>query len=292
MWEGLPVAEAATRARATVLDCWERGLFARNDQKYAADFILMKLGVRLQEGITYTFPDLAEPCNVRFLQRTLYCDLDLIEKLREFQVFDQEIADQALKVMDRHCDYLSPQLVPMILADKTLPSEVRQEFATVLNKKLEEGAWTGQEYEVGENESPGPNMASGDLFWMNGRPSLSSFIGNSSFLIFKVIDQQPEDLAWLRQPVSDWEASNSYFDFEYYVKNKHVVNDACERAIGVMKPLVGNFKKEDNFQAADILKVDFLRGQIFSFEILRKKKWKNITKNHLICVKNDNKKNL
>ena len=177
-------------------------------------------------------------------------DLDLIEKLREFRVFDQEIADQALKVMDRHCDYLRPQLVPMILADKTLPSEVRQEFATVLNKKLEEGAWTGQEYEVGENESPGPNMASGDLFWMNGRPSLSSFIGNSSFLIFKVIDQQPEDLAWLRQPVSDWEASNSYFDFEYYVKNKYVVNDACERAIGVMKPLVGNFKKEDNFQAA------------------------------------------
>ena len=55
VWEGLPVAEAATRARDTVLDCRERGLFARNDQKYAADFILMKLGVRLQEGITYTF---------------------------------------------------------------------------------------------------------------------------------------------------------------------------------------------------------------------------------------------
>ena len=32
-----------------------------------------------------------------------------------------------------------------------------------------------------------------------------------------------------------------------------------------------------------------MRGQIISFEILRKKKWKNITKNHLICVKNDKK---
>ena len=29
------------------------------------------------------------------------------------------------------------------------------------------------------------------------------------------------------------------------MKNKHVVNDACERAIGVMKPLVGIFKKEE-----------------------------------------------
>ena len=36
---------------------------------------------------------------------------------------------------------------------------------------------------------------------------------------------------------------------------------------------------------SDILNVDFLRRQKFSFKILRKKKWKNITKNHLICVK-------
>ena len=36
----------------------------------------------------------------------------------------------------------------------------------------------------------------------------------------------------------------------------------------------------------DILKVDFLRCPNFSFEILRKKKWKNITKNHLsVCEK-------
>ena len=301
VWENLPVAEAATKAREMVLDCRQRGLFQRNDQKFAADFILMKLGVRLQEGVTYTFPDLAEPSNARFLQRMLYfgemdllmrvpavralftaeeqevisrmslfCtlfygpyflstpiasraatnDLDLIENLREFRVFDQEIADQALKVMDRHCDYLSPQLIPMVLADETLPAEVRQEFATALKTKLEEGVWHGEEYEVGENESPGPDFASGPLFWRNGRPPLSSFISDSSFLIFKVIGQQPEDLAWLGQPVTDWKDSNSYFDFEYYVKNKHVVNDAVERAIGTMKPIVGNFKKEENLQAA------------------------------------------
>ena len=40
---------------------------------------------------------------------------------------------------------------------------------------------------------------------------------------------------------------------------------------------------------ADIEKVDFLRGQNFNFEILHKKKWKNITENHLICVKNEEK---
>ena len=32
-----------------------------------------------------------------------------------------------------------------------------------------------------------------------------------------------------------------------------------------------------------------MRGQNFSFEIVRKKKCKNITKNHLICVKHEEK---
>ena len=93
-------------------------------------------------------------------------------------------------------------------------------------------------------------MASGEIFWRNGRPSLSSFIGETSFLIFRVINQQPEDLAWLAQPVAEWESSDLYLDFEYYVNNKHVVNDAAERAIGLVKPQVANFKKEENFQAA------------------------------------------
>ena len=37
----------------------------------------------------------------------------------------------------------------------------------------------------------------------------------------------------------------------------------------------------------DILRADFLRGQSFSFEIFRKKKCKNITKNFLLCVKRE-----
>ena len=40
----------------------------------------------------------------------------------------------------------------------------------------------------------------------------------------------------------------------------------------------------------DILKLDFLRGQNFSFEILRKKILININKNHLISAKNLEKK--
>ena len=40
---------------------------------------------------------------------------------------------------------------------------------------------------------------------------------------------------------------------------------------------------------SDILKDDILRDETFSFEILRNKSFKNITKNHIICVKHEEK---
>ena len=40
---------------------------------------------------------------------------------------------------------------------------------------------------------------------------------------------------------------------------------------------------------ADILKVDFFARSKLNFSNFAQKKWKNITKNHLICVKNEEK---
>ena len=43
---------------------------------------------------------------------------------------------------------------------------------------------------------------------------------------------------------------------------------------------------------SDIIKVDFLWSQNFSFEIVCKKKCQSITKNHLLCVKDEGEKNV
>ena len=45
-----------------------------------------------------------------------------------------------------------------------------------------------------------------------------------------------------------------------------------------------------NLHIPDILKVDLLRGQNFSLEILRKKNGKISLQNPLMCVKHDKKK--
>ena len=74
----------------------------------------------------------------------------------------------------------------------------------------------------------------------------------------------------------------------FCVEDVSILSHSLTRVTGLSR-----FKKAQpkmcHSPKADILKVDFLCSQNFSFEILRKKKCKNITKNHLICVKHEEK---
>ena len=78
---------------------------------------------------------------------------------------------------------------------------------------------------------PGPKFASGQVFWLGleGRPRLSSFVSAESSLLFRAIDQQPRDLAWLRWPIDEWKNSLPFMDFSNFIKKKAVVNDCAER---------------------------------------------------------------
>ena len=62
------------------------------------------------------------------------------------------------------------------------------------------------------------------------------------FLVFSLLSQQPADLAWMEQPVTEWKSFLQYRKFEAYVASKNVVNDAAERFIGVTKPRVAKFR--------------------------------------------------
>ena len=116
----------------------------------------------------------------------------------------------------------------MCLADKTLDVVERQKVATALANLLED--WGGEDFEAKEVDRPGPNFASGPAFWTNGMPCLSSFVTIDSFLLFRLIRQQPRNLVWLSRPVAEWQSYPAYTDFfEFFVTNKPVVNDAAER---------------------------------------------------------------
>ena len=134
----------------------------------------------------------------------------------------------------------------MALADSRVTVEERQELATAVADALED--WGGEELDLGQIQKPGPNFASRD--WAHEKPCLSSFVTYESSMMFRMLDQQPDDLAWLREPVREWENYPAYVDFEFYARKMAVVNDPAERLIGLIKPIVKKFQKEENLQAA------------------------------------------
>ena len=77
-WEGTDVARAALKAKETLLELVRAGCFQRGDYKWAAELILIYLGVRIKPGSNFVFPDLAKASNARFIQRCLYFVLMLL----------------------------------------------------------------------------------------------------------------------------------------------------------------------------------------------------------------------
>ena len=151
-------------------------------------------------------------------------DLQLIYDLRSLRQYEPEIARQSLLVMDRHTNYLGPSNVPFCLAEDELEEEQKREVADALLALLP--SWDGGDFPAGEVQRPGPNFASGEAFWTNGKLKLSSFITLSSFLPWKMINQVPQDIStWIDKPVSEWRTYPAFHQFWFYIHKKCVTND-------------------------------------------------------------------
>ena len=66
------MARAARKAKNILLQLVRAGNFQRNDYKFAAQLILIFLGVQIRPGSNFLFPDLAKASNARFIQRCLF----------------------------------------------------------------------------------------------------------------------------------------------------------------------------------------------------------------------------
>ena len=77
-WEETDMARAARKAKEALLELVMAGCFQRGDFKWAAEFILIYLGVRIKPGSNFVFPDLAKASNARFIHRCLYFVLMLL----------------------------------------------------------------------------------------------------------------------------------------------------------------------------------------------------------------------
>ena len=74
-WErfrGTEVGRKALEVRRTMVESLRSEVYKRGEQANAVNFIVLFLGVRVQDGAAFMFPDLAEVSNCRFLQRANY----------------------------------------------------------------------------------------------------------------------------------------------------------------------------------------------------------------------------
>ena len=81
---------------------------------------------------------------------------------------------------------------------------------------------------------PGPAFCLGDEFWDQGDPSLHIFINKLSFLIFELLNQTPDDLAWLTLEPEEWMEQPTYVAVHNFVCKMEVTNDPAERAIKLL----------------------------------------------------------
>ena len=127
-----------------------------------------------------------------------------------------------------HTWYLSEELVPLSLFDESLPLETRTSLAR----------------QIGELTQGAVEICKPTLPTISQKSELADFIGDRSTTLFDL----------LKIPVSfllktDWHLQPEYNSVKSYLKNLSPLNDACERALGLVTRFNTHITRdEESFQ--------------------------------------------
>ena len=100
-----------------------------------------------------------------FLEHNFRGPLNLITQIQEMRSVRLEtpIVDTALATLERHLNFLSPELVVYSLFDLEVPAEERGQMAEKLKSYTHQ--WEPGERLIYATSFPGPNFCLGDEFW-------------------------------------------------------------------------------------------------------------------------------
>lgn len=180
-----------------------------------------------------------------------YSDLKAIEEMRVFRESIEEEANACLASWERHLDFLSPALVVFSLTDKSTPTAEKEAMANAMLAFLAEHDIDDKfpPIKSGRIVVPGPDFCcdKDGKFWPdNTTPSLASFIGMESFLVFHYLDLLDFDgLAWLSSPVDTWTESAEYIKLEAFISSLSVVNDSAERTVKLMQDVMKDGMRDE-----------------------------------------------
>ena len=165
--------------------------------------------------------------------------LSTISQMKKLEVILPDLAGVVLKSIFAHLWYLSPQWVPLAIADESLPSDQRSNLAVTLSNIPRP-----ETFPLGKPSFPDLSEVS-DNDWSSGRvPNLSSLLGPESWLIFDKLELTESDLKWLSEDPQTWDIFPGFIRFQNIMKKLTIVNDPAERGVGLVKDFIATFQSE------------------------------------------------
>ena len=143
-------------------------------------------------------------------------DLTLWRNMCQFRTHDRQIGDAVKTSIKRHQWYLSEQLVVFCLFDPDLSDNDKAAVGAALLACQQPNPFpTGK-----------PQFPNNRLF--RGAPTLASFVGPNSYLVFHLLGM---DHGWLALPPPAWLADQRYQEMADVINSISVVNDTAERCV-------------------------------------------------------------
>ena len=175
-----------------------------------------------------------------FLRSTLLSiapklDLNFLKDMKELKKYDVGLASTVRESLFYHSYYLTEELVPVALVDKTL-------------KKSEKEALAAKIYFSANSEKPPSKPKLRTEVNDGDRNYLCEFAGEGSWKLFNDIGICDQARDWLQLPASEWEEHGSFRALEHFVKSLACVNDSSERKIKLIQDYVLSAKSEEKRQ--------------------------------------------
>ena len=155
-------------------------------------------------------------------------DLNLYKSLQKFKSVHKKVSSSTSTVLNRHTWYLAEELIPLSLFDDNIPLDKRTLLAT----------------KIGQLTPGGTEICKPTLPAISLKSELADFVGERSTTLFDLLNT-PVD--FLLKP--DWQLQPEYHSVKTSLKNLSPLNDACERALGLVTRFNTHItRNEESFQ--------------------------------------------
>lgn len=144
----------------------------------------------------------------------------MIDSLKKYKTIDSKVADACLEVVMRHLWYLSDILVGLAFFDQRIDDSTKQKMASALKNSKSTDCDMFRKV----------TLESTDIANIISKNTLKFFQIVSGTEVFDFLESHP----------SQWKNNPVFCKMQSIVNNLQVVNDAAERAIGLIKRLNNN----------------------------------------------------